>query len=132
MLFPDFDNGLLKAKIAVPKRKLPPMAHDKPDKYVSQQRSKITNKRLFQRINELLDEHTVVVSDVGDSLFGASDLGHPSRQRVLESGSSYTSMGFAVPAAIGVQVANRDRRPLVLVGDGAVQTGMRRSRRPCA
>ena len=34
-------------------------------------------------------------------------------------------MGFAVPAAIGVQVANRERRPLVLVGDGAFQmTGM--------
>jgi indolepyruvate decarboxylase len=30
-----------------------------------------------------------------------------------------------VPAAIGVQVANRERRPLVLVGDGAFQmTGM--------
>ena len=37
----------------------------------------------------------------------------------------YTSMGFAVPAALGVQVANRERRPLVLVGDGAFQmTGM--------
>jgi indolepyruvate decarboxylase len=34
-------------------------------------------------------------------------------------------MGFGVPAAIGVQVANRERRPLVLVGDGAFQmTGM--------
>jgi indolepyruvate decarboxylase len=34
-------------------------------------------------------------------------------------------MGFAVPAAVGVQVANRNLRPLVLVGDGAFQmTGM--------
>jgi len=30
-------------------------------------------------------------------------------------------MGFAVPAAIGVQVADRLLRPLVLVGDGAFQ-----------
>jgi indolepyruvate decarboxylase len=32
----------------------------------------------------------------------------------------YATMGFAVPAAIGLQVASR-RRPLVLVGDGAFQ-----------
>ena len=34
-------------------------------------------------------------------------------------------MGFAVPASIGVQLANPKSRPLVLVGDGAFQmTGM--------
>ena len=37
----------------------------------------------------------------------------------------YTSMGFAVPACIGAQLANPKLRPLVLVGDGAFQmTGM--------
>jgi indolepyruvate decarboxylase len=30
-------------------------------------------------------------------------------------------MGFAIPAAVGVQVADRGLRPLVLVGDGAFQ-----------
>ena len=124
VLFPDFVNGLLKAKIAVPKRELPPMAHEQPAKYVPKKSAKITNKRLFQRVNELLDEHTVVVSDVGDSLFGASDL-VIHRDSEFLSPAFYTSMGFAVPAAIGVQVANRERRPLVLVGDGAFQmTGM--------
>ena len=32
-----------------------------------------------------------------------------------------TSMGFAIPASVGVQVANCQLRPLVLVGDGAFQ-----------
>jgi indolepyruvate decarboxylase len=124
VLFPDFVNGLLKAKIEVPARPLPRMAHATPAKYVARKRAKITNKRLFQRVNELLDEHTVVVSDVGDSLFGASDL-VIHRDSEFLSPAFYTSMGFAVPAAIGVQVANRERRPLVLVGDGAFQmTGM--------
>ena len=37
----------------------------------------------------------------------------------------YASLGFAVPAAIGAQLARPDERPLVLVGDGAFQmTGM--------
>ncbi len=30
-------------------------------------------------------------------------------------------MGFAVPAAVGAQIGNRDVRPLVFVGDGAFQ-----------
>jgi indolepyruvate decarboxylase len=124
VLFPDFVNGLLKKKLRVPSRELPPMAHERPSTYVPKARAKITNARLFQRVNELLDEHTVVVSDVGDSLFGASDL-IIHRDSEFLSPAYYTSMGFAVPAAIGVQVANRDRRPLVLVGDGAFQmTGM--------
>jgi indolepyruvate decarboxylase len=124
VLFPDFVNGLLKAKIDVPARQLPPMAHEKPSKFVPKERAKITTKRLFERINDLLDEHTVVVSDVGDSLFGASEL-LIHRDSEFLSPAYYTSMGFAVPAAIGVQVANRERRPLVLVGDGAFQmTGM--------
>jgi indolepyruvate decarboxylase len=37
----------------------------------------------------------------------------------------YASMGFAVPASLGAQLANPNLRPLVLVGDGAFQmTGM--------
>jgi TPP-dependent 2-oxoacid decarboxylase len=37
----------------------------------------------------------------------------------------YLSMGFAVPAAIGAQLANLRLRPIVIVGDGAFQmTGM--------
>ena len=37
----------------------------------------------------------------------------------------YASMGFAVPAAMGAQLANPTLRPLVIVGDGAFQmTGM--------
>ncbi len=62
----------------------------------------------------------VVVADVGDSLFAASDLTIHKHTEFL-SPAYYTSMGFAIPAALGVQVANRELRPLVLVGDGAFQ-----------
>jgi TPP-dependent 2-oxoacid decarboxylase len=61
---------------------------------------------------------------VGDALFGATDLYIRERSEFL-SPAYYTSMGFAVPAAIGAQMANPKLRPLVLVGDGAFQmTGM--------
>jgi len=57
-------------------------------------------------------------------LFGAMDLFIRHRTEFLGP-AYYASMGFAVPAAIGAQLANPQLRPLVLVGDGAFQmTGM--------
>lgn len=84
----------------------------------------LTVKRLFERLAGFISENTVVIADVGDALFGATDL--PIRHRTeFLSPAYYTSMGFAVPAAIGAQLANRKLRPLVLVGDGAFQmTGL--------
>ena len=85
---------------------------------------RITVKRLFETLNSFLSENTVVVADVGDALFGATDLFIRERTEFLAP-AYYTSMGFAVPACIGAQVANPKLRPLVLVGDGAFQmTGM--------
>jgi indolepyruvate decarboxylase len=86
--------------------------------------SKLTIKRLFQRLNAFLSENTIVVTDVGDALFGAADLFI--RQRTEFIGPAYyASMGFAVPAGIGAQLASPRLRPLILVGDGAFQmTGM--------
>src|SRR6266478_5153610 len=85
---------------------------------------KITVKRLFERLNAFLTEHTVVVADVGDALFGATDLFIRHRTEFLGP-AYYASMGFAVPAGIGAQLANPKLRPLVLVGDGAFQmTGL--------
>jgi indolepyruvate decarboxylase len=57
-----------------------------------------------------------VVADTGDALFAAVDV----RANEIVAPAYYATMGFAVPAALGVQVASR-RRPLVLVGDGAFQ-----------
>ena len=66
----------------------------------------------------------VVIADVGDSLFGAAEL-TISRQTEFISAAYYTSMGFAVPAAVGAGFASPSLRALVIVGDGAFQmTGM--------
>jgi indolepyruvate decarboxylase len=84
----------------------------------------VTVKRLFERLNVFLSENTVVVADVGDALFGAADLFIRQRTEFLGP-AYYASMGFAVPASVGAQLANPKLRPLVLVGDGAFQmTGM--------
>ncbi len=80
----------------------------------------VTTKHLFESINQILTDQTVVVTDVGDCLFGAVDLMISTHTKFL-SPAYYTSMGFAIPASIGAQVANPSLRPIVLVGDGAFQ-----------
>ncbi|QDT48845.1 Indole-3-pyruvate decarboxylase [Symmachiella dynata] len=116
----DFVKGLVKTDLKPPKREIPDSVRPVAKKFELQPENKVTQQRLFARINELLDDNMVVVADIGDSLFGASDLTIYRRSEFL-SPAYYTSMGFAVPAALGVQCANRKLRPLVIVGDGAFQ-----------
>jgi len=83
---------------------------------------KITTARLFQAINAFLDEKMVLIADVGDSLFGSIEI---ATQCNFLSSSYYASLGFAVPASIGAQLARPETRPLVVSGDGSFQmTGM--------
>ncbi|MGB8354995.1 MAG: thiamine pyrophosphate-dependent enzyme [Chthoniobacteraceae bacterium] len=121
--FKDFVRGLIDAKIppradtALPQR-------ENGEDFQIERGSKITIKRFFKRLNLFLSDNTIVVADVGDALFGAADLSIHRKTEFLGP-AYYASMGFAVPAAIGAEIANPHLRPLVLVGDGAFQmTGM--------
>jgi indolepyruvate decarboxylase len=75
-------------------------------------------RHVIHELNEFFADHLDVplVSDTGDCLFAAVDV----RSNEIVAPAYYATMGFAVPAALGVQVAT-GRRPLVLVGDGAFQ-----------
>jgi indolepyruvate decarboxylase len=86
--------------------------------------AEITVTRLFERLGSWLRDDTMVLADPGDAMFGSLDL--PVRQdHEFLANAFYASLGFAVPGSIGAELAAPDRRPLVLVGDGAFQmTGM--------
>ncbi len=75
---------------------------------------------MIRQLNERLDANTIVIADVGDCLFAATELTIHDRSEFL-SPAYYTSMGFSVPAALGAATARPDHRILVLVGDGAFQ-----------
>ena len=121
--FKDFLRGLVAADV---KRREPgqhPHPEEEPE-FSVEPGAKLTVKRVFQRLNAFLSDETIVVVDIGDALFGATDLFIHRRTEFLGP-AYYASMGFAVPAAIGAQLANPALRPLVIVGDGAFQmTGM--------
>jgi len=120
VLFSDFVKGLVKSKLHPPRHPLPDVKRSGDERFVVKPSANVTIKRLFDRLNEMLDENMVVVADVGDCLFAAADLTIYRHTEFL-SPAYYTSMGFAIPAAVGVQVANPGLRPIVLVGDGAFQ-----------
>lgn len=120
--FADFVEALFRSKVQ--KRPVPCLPVKSEKKFVTQVGKKITATRLFEKIDSLLDRNMAIVADVGDSLFGALDLTvHDSHHFI--SNAFYTSMGFSVPGALGVQAASPEVRPIVIVGDGAFQmTGM--------
>jgi len=81
---------------------------------------KISIVRLIERLNKVLSPEFSVVCDTGDCLFASTELRVPEHSNFYAS-AFYTSMGFAVPAALGSQLSDRKQRALILVGDGAFQ-----------
>lgn len=75
---------------------------------------------IFRILSLHLDERCCVVADIGDAIFGAVGI-RSARQAQFIAPAYYMSMGFAVPAGVGVALAARKLRPFVLVGDGAFQ-----------
>lgn len=73
---------------------------------------------IARAVNDLMDKHEKmpIASDMGDCLFTALDI----ENTELVAPGYYATMGFGVPAGLGVQAAT-GKRPLILVGDGAFQ-----------
>jgi indolepyruvate decarboxylase len=110
--------GLKTAKRTIPE-KLRRSPNDRPSEPASGNQP-LRTSRMVRLLNGLLDADTIVIADVGDSLFAATELTIHERGEFL-SPAYYTSMGFSVPAALGAATARPDHRIVVLVGDGAFQ-----------
>ena len=116
----EFIKALRDRKPSPPQRKIPASLVPKLPAFELEQDQPISVTRLIARLNQQLDKNTIVVADIGDSLFAATELIIRERTEFI-SPAYYTSMGFSVPAALGAQVARPDARVVVLVGDGAFQ-----------
>jgi indolepyruvate decarboxylase len=120
----DFIRGLAAVAPHTATRPLPPGPAAALEPYVMKTDAAITTTRLTRRLDESLDDRTIVIADVGDALFASSDLVIRGQTEFIAP-AYYTSMGFAVPAALGAKTARPDLKVIALVGDGAFQmTGM--------
>ena len=80
----------------------------------------IPQEILFE-INKLTKGEVIVATDVGQhQMWSAQFIKFNNPYSILTSGGAGT-MGFGLPAAIGAQVANPDKKVLAVVGDGGFQ-----------
>lgn len=78
-----------------------------------------TTQRVFECLQSHLSSEHILIADTGDCLFGSSDL--ILYQDSFIASSYFASLGFAVPAAIGTQFANPQKRAVIIAGDGGFQ-----------
>ncbi len=117
----DFIHKIIAAHPTPARRHIPEDMHLKePGPFVVSTDEGLKVTRIVERINCQIDDQTIVIADIGDSLFASSELVIRDRTDYL-SPAYYTSMGFSVPAALGACVAKPEDRVLVIVGDGAFQ-----------
>ncbi|MGV0812302.1 alpha-keto acid decarboxylase family protein [Mycolicibacterium boenickei] len=80
----------------------------------------LTQKTLWDRLSEALTPGNVVLADQGTSFYGMA--GHRLPSGVTFIGQPlWGSIGYTLPAAFGAGLADRDRRTVLLIGDGAAQ-----------
>jgi alpha-keto-acid decarboxylase len=80
----------------------------------------LTQQILWDRLCAALTPGNVVLADQGTSFYGMAD--HRLPQGVTFIGQPlWGSIGYTLPAALGAGVAHRDRRTVLLIGDGAAQ-----------
>lgn len=120
VLLPDFMRELAAAGPRPPRREIPQMPSLATEKFELEPDEPIRITRMIARLNQSLNDETVVIADIGDALFASADLVIRGRTEFL-SPAYYTSMGFSVPAALGTQMARPDLRTIVIAGDGAFQ-----------
>ncbi|MDH6198276.1 TPP-dependent 2-oxoacid decarboxylase [Mycobacterium frederiksbergense] len=80
----------------------------------------LTQETLWDRLSEALTPGNVVLADQGTSFYGMA--GHRLASGVTFIGQPlWGSIGYTLPAALGAGLADRDRRTVLLIGDGAAQ-----------
>ncbi|MGP1442187.1 MAG: biosynthetic-type acetolactate synthase large subunit [Anaerovoracaceae bacterium] len=80
-------------------------------------------KKFMLKLGELIDNNAHVVADVGQNQIWAGKYISIDKGRFFTSGGLGT-MGYSLPAAVGVKFAEPDRQVIVVCGDGSFQMSM--------
>lgn len=84
----------------------------------------LTVESFFNIVSANIPEDSTMICDTGDALLGAIGIRTNHRSHFI-SNAYYLSMGFSVPASMGVMAEKPNDKAFVICGDGAFQmTGM--------
>ena len=78
----------------------------------------LTPKKIFDVINRVKDENTIIATDVGQHQMWTAQYVNFERTRRFASSGGLGTMGYGLGAAIGAQVASGDKTVLI-TGDGS-------------
>ena len=122
-LFPVLEKLLAekpRAECAEWRDSLQALAKEEKDKIASPRKKTIGPKRFLRELGEQLADDAFVVADVGQNQIWTAKYLPVKSGRFMTTGGLGT-MGYSLPAAIGVKKAFPDRQTLAICGDGAAQ-----------
>jgi len=80
----------------------------------------ISPRRVMAEINKILDDDTIITTDVGQNQMWAMHHLKIRRPRQLISSGGFGTMGFGFPSAIGAKAARPDKKVMTVTGDGGL------------
>jgi indolepyruvate decarboxylase len=89
-------------------------------RFQSQTGDRLSTDRFFDRLSHFLKPDHVVLADVGGPMIGFTQTHLPGGTFYVAQ-AFYLSIGYTLPAGLGVGLAAPDKRPVILIGDGAFQ-----------
>lgn len=90
------------------------------EKYIPKANKKLTQKRFWQSIYNFLQENDVILADQGTAFSGSAIMPIPNKSSYIGQ-PLWGSIGYALPALLGSQLADITRRNILIIGDGSLQ-----------
>lgn len=80
----------------------------------------IMPQELIERVSSLVDDDTVVVTDVGQHQMWAAQFFNSRRPRQFLTSGGLGTMGYGLPAAMGAKLGQPDKKVVLFTGDGSI------------
>ena len=90
-----------------------PLAYKTNDSYIMPQ-------ELIEKVSQLVDDDTVIVTDVGQHQMWAAQFFNARNPRQFVTSGGLGTMGYGLPAAIGAKVACPKKKVVLFTGDGSI------------
>ena len=80
----------------------------------------ILPQQLIETVSKLVDDDTIVVTDVGQHQMWAAQFFNSRKPRQFLTSGGLGTMGYGLPAAMGAKLAKPEHKVVVFTGDGSV------------
>ena len=90
-----------------------PFAYKTNDSYIMPQ-------ELIEKVSQLVDDDTVIVTDVGQHQMWAAQFFNSRKPRQFLTSGGLGTMGYGLPAALGAKLGQPDKQVVLFTGDGSI------------